>query len=111
MHVMTWMILMMLSLALPAMASETDPMRPPAGMGEMKGHAAQQKPRWILQSILVSKQRNIAVINQRTVAVGDRVNGARVLEIHPTYVRLSKEQEVFVIRLPSLQVKRPVNGQ
>lgn len=110
MRVMLWVIMMMLVMATPALAMERDPMRPPTGSFELKNKAA-QKPRWTLQSVLVSRERNVAVINQRTVAAGDTVNGARVLEIHPGYVRLSKGQEVFVIRLPSLQVKRPANGQ
>jgi len=111
MQKMQRLLIVLMLVSLPLMASEGDPMRPPSSAGEVSAKAAQDKPAWILQSVLISGQRNIAVINQRTVRVGDHINGARVEAIHPGYVRLSKTNEVFVIRLPSLSVKRPASGQ
>jgi len=111
MRMMHRLVIVLMLVSIPLMASERDPMRPPSSSGEASNKTDQEKPRWILQSVLVSGQRNIAVINQRTVAVGDSINGARVMAIHPGYVRLSKANEVFVIRLPSLSVKRPAGGQ
>jgi hypothetical protein len=111
MKLLTGLLLFLLLSSVVHSASERDPMRPPAGTGELSAQVKQEQPRWILQSVLISGQRNIAVINQRTVSVGDHINGARVVAIHPGYVRLSKANEVFIIRLPSLSVKRPASGQ
>ncbi len=111
MKLLTGLIVLLLLGPVVHAASERDPMRPPAGTEELSAQVTQEQPRWILQSVLISGQRNIAVINQRTVSVGDYINGARVVAIHPGFVRLSKTNEVFVIRLPSLSVKRPASGQ
>lgn len=111
MRMMQSLFVAVLLVSLPLVASERDPMQPPAGAGVVRSQGVEEKPYWRLQSVLISEQRNIAVINQRTVAVGDSINGARVIAIHPGYVRLSKANEVFVIRLSSLSVKRPAGGQ
>ena len=81
----------MLILALPVQAAVEDPTRPP-GMSEApsirSSESAQVSPRWVLTSTLVSPDRRSAVINDRVVSLGDRVNGATVVEINPSEVRL-----------------------
>jgi hypothetical protein len=111
MRIRVWIFTFLLLAACSISANERDPMQPPSGVGEVSSRVIQEEARWTLQSVLISGQRHIAVINQRSVEVGDSINGARVMGIYPGYVRLSKANEVFVIRLLSLNVKRPANGQ
>ncbi|MCF6338389.1 MAG: general secretion pathway protein GspB [Gammaproteobacteria bacterium] len=79
----------MLLLAMPLQAALKDPTRPPnvtatTSMSPQKI----QRPRWILTSTLISAQRRTAVINDTVVSHGDRINGAKVINIQPSAVRL-----------------------
>jgi len=94
--------------AAPALAGEAldDPTRPshlpaPAVAGTTA------TPGWRVDSIIVSPARRLAVINGRSVGVGERVGGARVLEILPYEVRLEYNGEVRHISLVPTRVKRP----
>ena len=90
-----------------AALAQSDPMRPPMTDPATKS----QEPSWVLNSVLFSEERHVAVINQRPVRVGDSINGARVLAIYPDSVRLSRADKTFSIKLQSLRVKQPVRGQ
>ena len=84
-----------------------DPMRPPMTSTSAK----QDAPGWVLNSVLISEDRNIAVINQRPVYEGGKINGAKVLKIYSDRVRLSTADKTFYIKLLPLSVKEPVRGQ
>lgn len=69
-----------------------DPTRPP-GPEEIRAFLAgepdgQRQPGWRLQSVLISDDRRIAVINGRRVTVGDRLAGAEVIDIQPGRAKL-----------------------
>lgn len=70
--------------------------------------AAQSGPRWRLQSTLVAESRRLAVINGRTVAQGDRIDGATVREVRQEGVTLDVDGRQVELRiLPgSIGVKR-----
>lgn len=53
----------------------------------------------VLQSTLVSAARRTAVIDGRTVAVGDRVHGGTVVDIQPYEVRIRKNGRDVSLRL------------
>ena len=97
------LVLIFSSMALAA----NDPMRPPMASASTK----QSAPGWVLNSVLISEDRNIAVINQRPVYEGGKINGAKVLKIYPDRVRLSTADKTFYIKLLPLSVKQPVRGQ
>jgi len=80
-----------------------DPMRPPDSQDAPNSAEAPVAPRpaLTLQSTLVSGDRRSAVINGRSVGVGERVNGARVVAISASGVRLRDGRGVFTLRLPS----------
>lgn len=59
-----------------------------------------QGPRWRLQSTLVADTRRVAVINGRTFAQGERVDGARLVEIRQDGVTLEHEGQRITLRLP-----------
>ena len=79
-----------------------DPTRPPSA--EIKTHYVEtkksQQPRWTLNSTLVSSGRRTAIINNKAVSQGDRINGATVVSIEPFTVRLrEKGREVTLMML------------
>ncbi|MGH8739596.1 MAG: MSHA biogenesis protein MshK [Burkholderiales bacterium] len=65
-----------------------DPTRPPSFSGEVSRSAAAPASR--LQSVLISPGRKLAVIDGRTVALGERVGDATVYAIAPNEVTLQK---------------------
>ncbi|HET7649335.1 MAG TPA: hypothetical protein VFL15_01370 [Gammaproteobacteria bacterium] len=79
-----------------------DPMRPDT-LSAVSGRGA--VPGWDLNSILISAGRRLAVINGRTVAPGDTVNGARVLEISAGEVKLSVRGKTLMLHLIPESVK------
>lgn len=102
-------VLMPVLLSLPSLiAAENlaDPMRPPS-----VSYAAPKKsnaPRWEVTAILVSSGRRLAMINNRLLGVGARVDGARIKAIYGNAVELDVEGRALVIRpaVPSVrQVK------
>jgi len=78
-----------LLLIMPLQAALEDPTRPPTIMSTVSVSPEKtRRPRWVLTSTLVSVQRRTAVINDTVVSRGDRINGARVMSILPSMVRL-----------------------
>lgn len=76
-----------------------DPTRP-ADVSPAVGRSATVSPGGpVLQSILVSPQRKFAMISGRRVTIGDKVNGAVVVDIAPYEVRLDRGGRVTVMRL------------
>lgn len=72
-----------------------DPMRPPGAPAAGTSRA----PSWTLSSTLVGDGRRLAVVNGRLVGVGDRVDGARVIDIDPRRVRLAVDGRAFDVPL------------
>ncbi|MGQ0586740.1 MAG: general secretion pathway protein GspB [Gammaproteobacteria bacterium] len=72
----------------PTPLEETAPARP-----------VQSGPRWRLQSTLVADDRRLAVINGRTVAQGERIDGATVQEVRQGGVTLEIEGRRIELRL------------
>lgn len=77
-----------------------DPTRPTgAGMNDGVGAAAAAASGPVLQSVLVSPNRRVAVINGQSLAVGDRIGEARVAKITETEVTLAQGGQTQVLRL------------
>lgn len=87
--------------------SLVDPTRPPTAMGHAQTVAAAGTaggPQ--LQSVLISPQRRVAIIDGETVKIGDVVGEARVTRILETEVILRAGSEVRVLRLyPDIEKK------
>ena len=99
---MALLILFLMLLWVSPLQAMEDPTRPPTAKATThfvvgkKSHA----PRWRLHSTLVSSDRRTAVINDRVVSQGDRINGATVVSIQPSTVRLrDKGREVTLVML------------
>jgi MSHA biogenesis protein MshK len=85
-----------------------DPTQPTALDAPNAAATAQQAgPRWRLQSTLVADNRRLAVINGRTVAAGDRIDGATVREVRQEGVTLDVDGRKVELRiLGKIDVKR-----
>lgn len=82
-----------------------DPTRPPGyPLPSSKGGAS--GPVWHVSAIRIAAKSKSAIINGRSVAVGNRVNGATVINIEPTEVRLKKAGKEFTVRLFAHSVKK-----
>lgn len=91
-------------ISITAVALE-DPTQPPDFVSSGNATSSAQLPRWVVSSILISKDRHLAVVNGKTVKRGEEIDGARVVSISPTAVRLRSSVETFIVKLLPAQVK------
>jgi len=80
-------------------ASLPDPTRPPQRFVAPTAAGPVAEDSWRLGSILIAPQRRVAVINGRSLSVGNQVSGAKVLAIEPGRVRLRRGSKEFVLEL------------
>ncbi len=81
-----------------------DPTLPPNGVYSSAKEA--DKPIiWHLNSVLISPQRKIAIINGQSVQIGDTVAGARIQSINETMVKLKHRGEIIRLELFPVTVK------
>ena len=113
-----------------ALASDrlADPMMPPplamqkfreARLARQPRPAAQAKPDkprprpMRLMSILYSSERQIAIIDDQMLAVGDRIRGAELIELTRVRARLRREGKIIDLSLGDDRLaikKKPVEG-
>ncbi len=67
---------------------------------------AKTAPSLILTAIRLSPSRRSAMINDRTVKVGERIGDARVVAIDRDGVRLQRGTEQFMLHLLPIKVKQ-----
>jgi hypothetical protein len=88
-----------------------DPTRPTALNAPEPERRSESGPRWRLQSTLVADDRRLAIINDRTVGPGDRIDGATVRDVRPDGVTLEVEGRRIELRmLGAVDVKRDADG-
>jgi MSHA biogenesis protein MshK len=81
-----------------AQGALADPTRPPTIMhSDAAGDAAQPSGR--LQSILISATRKLAVIDGVTVPLGGKVDGATLVAIDETEVKLKRGELIETLKL------------
>jgi MSHA biogenesis protein MshK len=82
-----------------------DPMRPPSASNEVSpGGGGGSR----LQSVLISSNRSVAVIDGRAVRLGERVGDATVVAIEPAEVTLQRGAERQTLKLHAGIEKKPV---
>lgn len=100
-----------LSLPVIVQAQLDDPTRPPGyRLALPAGQKAAGVIRYSLSSVRISATRRSAVINDRTVEVGDNIHAAKVVAIYPSSVKLKKQGKVFTVRLLS-RISKKVRTQ
>lgn len=106
-----WLIGAALCLPLAGWATDDlqDPTRPPSFAASEPAAASQPSaPRLQLNSILIARDRRVAVINGEPVRVGSRIGGAHVLSIEPSRVVLRRGDRLLALSLLNLRVKEIV---
>ena len=89
----------------------SDPMRPPGPpLPTDRASPETQTSRPQLQSILLSPQRKVAVINGQTVVLGGRIGDATLLEISATGVVLKRAEGLETLRLLPDTDKKPARS-
>ncbi len=96
----------------PSLAEPFDPTRPPVDLIPLAPVAVEQSEEtlWVLNSILWSPSRRVAVINGIHVQAGDSVGGAAIVAIETSSVRLHGADGEFTLELHS-PVKTPADEQ
>ena len=88
-----------------------DPLRPPEFKIKkvtpvITGKKAVSKPAgWLVREILFSGKRRVAIVNNVAVSKGDRINGAKVIDIKPRHVVLNYKDKTIKAPLRSVSVK------
>ena len=84
-----------------------DPTRPPGySLYSPNGKKRTVVKRFLLSSVRISTSRRSAIVNDRTVESGDTVDGAKVIAIYPSAVKLKKQGKFFTVRLVSQLTKK-----
>lgn len=93
----------------PTSAELNDPTRPVSYVNELQGDATKAKSGMHVSSIIIGKERSVAIIDGQSVQKGDLIHGMKVLAINPSDVLLksSSNKELQVSLLPE-KVKTPV---
>lgn len=87
-----------------------DPMRPPPVLGAADGGAVDVALP-VLQSVMLSPSRKMAIISGQAVALGGSYQGARLVKINESEVVLRNGSEVQTLKLfPDLD-KQPLAGR
>ncbi len=104
------LLLMLLGLAGAASAEVLDdPTRPPGYRLAAPGGKAAGPRGWRLSGIWIREGERLALINGRLVRPGQTIDGARLLAITPTTVRLQRGERTLTVRLLPRRVKRVTN--
>jgi len=103
--------LLLLTLSCPALNAAgldqalLDPTRPPGSKVFSSNKHKTLAQRWILSSTLIANNRRHAVINGQIVAIGQRVERAKVISIQPNAVWLILKQKRFRIKMLANKIK------
>jgi hypothetical protein len=92
------LIVTLLALSPAASADDmSDPMRPvvsgPGGGGQKSSGG-----RWVVSGILISPERRLAMINDRLIGVGEKVDGARVRAIRGNGIELDVNGRLIFLK-------------
>jgi MSHA biogenesis protein MshK len=88
-----------------------DPTRPPASIDRPTEDSSVRATGPVLQSVLISPSRKVAIINGETVKLGDKFGDARVVKIAETEVVLRNGNDVQVLKLFPQVEKKPNPGR
>lgn len=97
-------------LAIAAMANEQlfDPTAPPPEWFRVKEEGKVETPKaaWVVQSVLVSPKRKVAIINNKMVKPGESIEGQEVIDIRLEGVVLKGAEGEHTVSLPGVVIKQ-----
>lgn len=101
-----WPALLLAAMTASAVCAQgmSDPTRPPSGMAESNEAVIFSGP--VLQSVMLSPTRKVAVISGELVALGGRYGAARLVRLTESEAVLKNGADVTVLRLYPLVEKR-----
>jgi len=85
-----------------------DPTRPPTSVSKRMAPDAQQPLKWNLTATIVGPERRVAVINDRAVQIGQKVDGAVLVAVDAGSALLVQGEKEWQLRLHEVAVKRTV---
>lgn len=98
-------VLLAMLIAGPAVAQGlVDPTQPPGGLADSQGMSGGGGP--VLQSVMLSPSRKVAVISGEVVALGGRYGGSRLVKLTESEAVLKSGTEITVLRLHPRVEKR-----
>ncbi len=107
-------LLLLMLAATPVGAAEIlrDPTRPPAALEPMpEGTVSAPASGPVLQSVLVSSGRRVAIISGQSVSLGEKFGEARVVKITENEVLLRRGTDLQTLKLfPGIE-KRPTSSR
>lgn len=93
-------LLLMLAAAPAGFAeSFSDPTRPPASLGLVQEGISAAASGPVLQSVLISPGRRVAIISGKTVSIGEKFGEARVVKITESEVLLRNGTDLQTLKL------------
>jgi len=110
--------LLLLGIPFSAVGGERllDPMRPlvssASGPVETVGKPLVAKQLdWRLGAVLISAEREVAVINGKSLQIGDKIEGYRVVKIEPSRVQLQMKKKKMILRRAGSGLKKAFLSQ
>lgn len=101
----------LLAVAATAVAQTlADPTRPPAALNPALANASAAYAGPVLQSVLISRGRRVAIIDGKEVRVNEKFGAARVIRITGTEVVLRSGRNVQTLKLFPDMDKRTAHG-
>lgn len=98
-------------LSIAAAENFQDPTRPPSTFAAPGSAVAETADVPVLQSVLISPNRKVAVISGKTLQVGDHVGDARVSRITETEVVMVQGGRAQTLKLfPGIEKRRTPSG-
>jgi MSHA biogenesis protein MshK len=91
----------------PILAELNDPTRPASYALETQGAVKKAKGGMQVSSIIIGKQRRVAIIDGQAVQKGDAIRGMTVLAIKPSEVLLKSDNKELQVSLLPRKVKTP----
>jgi len=96
-----WLVVALVFATASATAQVSDPTRPPsaAELAAWRGQPSSTITQWRLQSVLISGERRIAVINGERAAIGQEIQGAVVRAIEPTHAIIETDTQTLTLSI------------
>lgn len=89
-----------------------DPMRPPSAAPDngSKGTKHAKASGFQLSAIRIAHDQRSAILNGKTVSVGERLGSARVTAIQASSITLQQDGKTVTVSLLPLSIKKPVEA-